>query len=477
MPGLAGSAIKQGAGKLTEWDNWKPPGSSYAWLLVAGAMDPPKTVIVSKRRFRDARNGSFLSGIKHDMRNMEDAIEKLNLGELKNTIRDLDMEKELVKKRVTQLFMHCKDKQLKPILYYTGHGEICSGDWCFSDGTLSIQEIESLFCGNLHPLIISDCCFSGHWANYCMNKNIPNSDIQFHCLSASPDFSVSFDNKDGGGELTQWMTGGARPSTEPLYSGGNDANYPPDPAFIKIEITDFIEAHIHNNDRIVISQCISNNRYSVIFGNNNHFSPRPDTAYETHTDYVLLVDYLEKMVWPTKKNIFSLASDDSKFSVFSIENYGQEQTIVTYPDHEEYLNKGYRVTACCASGSEFYLVMTKEAIGFEASQSQTINLRCSQPELEEAIEKYKTEGKIITGLAYSARLKQYLVVMTQSTCEQIYKWVDAYYDQVKVRKWEHENFAEGFHTLLFFNSINTWLHFFQDGITGGFTFRAGYPIK
>ena len=27
------------------------------------------------------------------------------------------------------------------MLYYTGHGEIGTGNWCFADGTVSIQEI------------------------------------------------------------------------------------------------------------------------------------------------------------------------------------------------------------------------------------------------------------------------------------------------------------------------------------------------
>ena len=138
---LAGSAIKQGVGQLVEWDQWKPsPGSMlFRWLIIAGAMDPPKSIIVSKRRFRDARNGAFLKGIKHDVKNVEDIIDKLDLGILHNTIRDLEMETEVVKKRIVTFFEKCEVEKVKPVLYYTGHGQILTGDWCFANGKITIQ--------------------------------------------------------------------------------------------------------------------------------------------------------------------------------------------------------------------------------------------------------------------------------------------------------------------------------------------------
>ena len=74
----AGSALKQGVGKLSEWDEWKPTSvSSYRWLLLAGATDPPKEVSVTSRRSREARSGHFLKGVKDDMKNIEVGLEIL----------------------------------------------------------------------------------------------------------------------------------------------------------------------------------------------------------------------------------------------------------------------------------------------------------------------------------------------------------------------------------------------------------------
>ena len=153
---VAGSAIKQNVGILSNWKDWKPESEKYGWLLIAGAMNPPKRIKTSKRRSKDLKAGGFLRGIKYDMQVMEEIISREKLGNLQNTLRMLDMEKEDVVKRIIKFFTWCKEGDYKPVLYYTGHGEIGSGDWCFIDDTISISEIEELLpVGCLYPLIIS----------------------------------------------------------------------------------------------------------------------------------------------------------------------------------------------------------------------------------------------------------------------------------------------------------------------------------
>ena len=76
------------------------------------------------------------------------------------------------------------------LCYETGHGEIGTGDWCFHDGTISIQEIEDIVPSDtLYPLIISDSCYSGHWANYCIQADV----LGFDCLAAAPEFMTAKD--------------------------------------------------------------------------------------------------------------------------------------------------------------------------------------------------------------------------------------------------------------------------------------------
>ena len=80
-------------------------------------------------------------------------------------------------------------QRVKPMLYYTGHGEIETGNWCFADGTISIQEILDVRPeGTYYQMIFSDTCYRGHWANFCLKKNIPG----FHCLAACPEYSEAY---------------------------------------------------------------------------------------------------------------------------------------------------------------------------------------------------------------------------------------------------------------------------------------------
>ena len=188
MP-FAGSAIAQDAGRIDQFDNWKPTSNEPRWLLLAGATDPPEDVNISDRRSRDVRgdkNGAFLRGVNRDLVNMQDAIG----GKLYNTLQNLYMTRSEAVGHIKKFFNHCQRKGFKPMLYYTGHGQVGTGNWCFDDGTIGIQEIEDITPADCYyPLIFSDACYSGHWANFCLDKDIGG----FHCLAACPEFATALD--------------------------------------------------------------------------------------------------------------------------------------------------------------------------------------------------------------------------------------------------------------------------------------------
>jgi len=190
---FAGSAIAQGpnVGRIDQWLQWKPTSIETKWLLLSGASDPPNGIIISDRRTRDTpgtSSGTFLSGVAHDLANMEAAVE----AKLFNTVKDFYLAKSSALGHIRGLFDICEREQVKPILYYTGHGEIGTGNWCFADGTISIKEILDVLPKRTHyPMIFSDACYSGHWANSCLGKNIPG----FHCLAACPEYSKAIDTK------------------------------------------------------------------------------------------------------------------------------------------------------------------------------------------------------------------------------------------------------------------------------------------
>ena len=121
---FAGSAIAQGAGKLSNFDSWRPGRAKTKWLLLAGANDPPMET--SERRSKDAdKSGSFLQGVTNELATMERGLKDLK-GEspLHNSVRDFYLEKEEAKTKIKKFFSMCKHQESRPVLYYTGHGQV-----------------------------------------------------------------------------------------------------------------------------------------------------------------------------------------------------------------------------------------------------------------------------------------------------------------------------------------------------------------
>ena len=168
------------------------------WLLLSGATDPPNNVQISNRKSRD--RGSFLEGITSDFLNME-RLPVVKKG-LYNSVRNMKMTKNMALAEIKDFIRHCLLTNTMPVIYYTGHGESGTGNWCFIDDVISVEELNLAFdCQMIHRtpyFIISDCCYSGHWANYFMEIENPSSRMFGKCLAASPEFSPAFDSgKDG----------------------------------------------------------------------------------------------------------------------------------------------------------------------------------------------------------------------------------------------------------------------------------------
>ena len=184
----AGSAIAQNAGKIRDIDKWDPTdGKQRKWLLISGASDPPEYVELSDYGRGKTGRRKFLAGVSTDFVNMEKAIGS----QLYNKLQNLQMEKDEVRKHIEKFFKYCKEETYKPMLYYTGHGELPTGNWCLIDGTIGIEQIFGWIpTGMEPPTICTDSCFGGVWADFCINKNIPG----FHCLSATTDFQAAYDH-------------------------------------------------------------------------------------------------------------------------------------------------------------------------------------------------------------------------------------------------------------------------------------------
>ena len=117
---FAGSAIAQNAGRLDNFDSWRPGGPQETkWLLMAGATDPPCETSTRRTRNVDT-GGSFLRGVTNDLATME-ASEVVKT-RLHNAVRDYYLEKDEARAKIKKFFSICKRYGCKPILYYTCHG-------------------------------------------------------------------------------------------------------------------------------------------------------------------------------------------------------------------------------------------------------------------------------------------------------------------------------------------------------------------
>ena len=178
------SANAQNAGKLIDIDEWSPTKRQRKWLLISGASNPPEDVEYSTRLSADGRNSedstTFLYNVNYDLTNMQRALRNKKSLELWVWC-DHNITKTEVQDLIKKFLKECWRYKWKPMLYYTGHGEIGTGNWCLSDGTIGIQEIVQWVPeGCEKPTICSDACYSGAWANYCAQQGVEG----LQCLSA-----------------------------------------------------------------------------------------------------------------------------------------------------------------------------------------------------------------------------------------------------------------------------------------------------
>ncbi|XP_075260981.1 uncharacterized protein LOC142352511 isoform X1 [Convolutriloba macropyga] len=112
------------------------------------------------------KSGKFLHGNLLDLHNMERAVN----ANLYSSVKTLQITKSEATGHIRKFFEYCKANDFKPMLYYTGHGEENTGNWCFSDGKLGFEDILNIIpAGMENPTIICDTCYSGRWAYAVLN--------------------------------------------------------------------------------------------------------------------------------------------------------------------------------------------------------------------------------------------------------------------------------------------------------------------
>ena len=248
-----------------------------------------------------------------------------------------------------------------------------------------------------------------------------------------------------------FMTGKiSRPSTEPLYSGGNREDFPITTGHDSAKYTEFVDSHLVHSEYIVISQSFHNECVSVIFAPLKSYIPRPSVSCASRSDhdsFIELANEKGNLKDDKSQQISCLACDEKLgFGVLFMTNYGSAQKILTNTsDIEKESKDGFNITACAARGSTFYAIMTKDTREHKGRQ-QWFTPK-SWDEAERLIQENQDEKRVVTGICYSTGQKRYLVVVMETSQDQIYK---KFCDVADLDKWVKKQYREGFHPNIIF---------------------------
>ena len=247
------------------------------------------------------------------------------------------------------------------------------------------------------------------------------------------------------------MTGKiTRPDTEPLFSGGNRKDFPITTGYDSAKYTEFVLSHLVHSENIVISQSFHNGCVSVIFAPSNSYSPRPFVSCGSRSDHDSFIELANKnrnLKGGESKHISSLACDEKLgFGVLFMTNYGSAQKILTNTsDIEKLMENSFKITACAAWGSKFYVIMTKGTREYKGRQRWfTPN---SWDEAEKLIQENQDKKRVVTGICYCTGQTKYLVVVMETSQNQIYK---KFCDVADLDNWMKEQYKEGFHPTIIF---------------------------
>ena len=414
----AGSFLTQAFSycRIDNWDDWKPTNLKTKWLLLSGSSDPPEVVKVSERRPRTTvttKDGPFLDGVQKDFVNMNDALKKKGI-ELFNHMNILRITTSDAKNAINDVLVACKDERKKAVIYYTGHGEIGTGNWCFKDGTISLKELEDITPpGCLYPIIISDCCYSGNWADYCLYRD------DIYCLAACPYFSTAVDIGEEGGELTCYLTNKLDPSKltrTPVFSAIDDEHYPVSKTIESFD--NLFEACLKKRTRSVKCHTIANGKLSAIFTKKESSSA---IDWSCSSDFENFRKNFEEK-WEEGKICSSFACDDNNFLTFFEEDGASQKYLYGHADHiQTEISKAWakqmKITGCGAYRSSWIIIMTSGIPGSDIWTTRSTWRDCSA-----YIKKEQNEGYRLKGVCYNLGLQKYFLYMRNTSKAVMSKW-------------------------------------------------------
>ena len=172
------------------------------WLAISGTTTHANDMNVTKKKKKDI-NGKYLNGLLFDMVLVDGYLERYGYV-LYNRISNMrDTTKDAVLSSIDEYcwFLNTKENAKKcAYIYYTGHGGTNTGNWCFNDGTISLDEIFELIVydyGIKRFVLYCDCCYAANWVMDVAKQNISNVDYIKILASGWPG-TPAYDTKNGG---------------------------------------------------------------------------------------------------------------------------------------------------------------------------------------------------------------------------------------------------------------------------------------
>ncbi|CAF3669596.1 unnamed protein product [Rotaria socialis] len=197
-------------------------------LLLASPGDVSESLkagiqIVAKVRSNEEdqrKSARSLAGVLLDIRHMQNLLDKKCV-EMYDAFYRHRFTKQEALQAISTFFARDPPSQVY-MVYYSGHGERLTGNWVFTDGTISYDEIISMWCQsgkseNYGLWIISDSCFSGQWIQTAHHLNTSNC-MFIRMLCSSEANKVSYDTSEGGDFTIKFTQGNHERLATPAVS-------------------------------------------------------------------------------------------------------------------------------------------------------------------------------------------------------------------------------------------------------------------
>ena len=400
-------------------------GKQLYWLLLQGAVDRPKkpeSKPYSKTNNNRNMDGDgkdekypFLKELVNDLKTVCDFLDKSKEGgvHLYSYSFQMKQTKAIAMKEIRDLFKECKTVGAFPVIYYTGHGKVGSGDWSFVKGkTISIREIIKLIPVEIPKLlIITDCCYSGHWADFCARSQ----EVKVEVIASAPYSSTCVD-----GKFISWLFPEESPpkvSVPPVFGVYNHF-FIDHPHSVECEdLIHFLNGYLmgsSNKKRSIVSCSFAGNRFCAILANNMDEDKNQSKICErTSKQMTKMLDGKRigkgtRMIARTSRGYFIYQHVHSSViqNYFRVADPKNICKIINSPD--------LKIVSCCPGEKEEWLIVMDR---IQQNKSYTVDELSTREKCMECISKNKVKGYILSKISYNKSTEKYLILMSHSPDE------------------------------------------------------------